>query len=241
MNHPSGSGTRLFLGIAFGLLVAIVLAAGWDALYTLREMHVREESARLGFLARTEPIVQVRAKLTLYGNLVQESVFAEGVPSSKAKEVFRQVRTELGRYPLPRRPDEQTLVDHLQMLLAEQERDYSAMAGLRELPRMKLLLSSQLLPTQQRAFAAAEEIVSWNTAQLRAADSELLFSFNQLQNRMKWLLFLLLGSSLAIALSGFALIAAQQQEIQKRYAELAKNHEAQANLSARLMNAQELA
>jgi len=239
MNYPSGRGTRLSLGIAFGLLVAIVLAAGWDALSTLREMHVREESARLNFLSRTEPIVQVRAKLTVYGNLVQESVFAEGVPSSQAKEVFRQVQSELGRYPTPRGPDERTLVDRLQTLLAEQERDYNAMVGLREAPQMNLLLNSQLLPTQQRAFAAAEEIVSWNTEQLRAADSELLSSFNQLRNRMKQLLFLLLGASLAIALSGFALIAAQQREIQKRYAELAKNHEAQADLSARLINAQE--
>lgn len=237
-DHP-GRGTRVFLGIAFGSLVAIVLAAGWDALSTVREMHVREESARLDFLSRTEPIVQVRSKLTVYGNLVQESVSAESVPFSQAQEAFRQVQSELDRYPPLRKPDERTLVDRLQTLLAEQDLNYSAMAGLRDPPRMKLLLNSQMLPGQQRAFATVEEIVSWNTGQLRAADSELLSGFNQLRNRMKRLLFLLMGAALAIALSGFALITAQQREIRKRYAELAKNHEAQADLSARLMNAQE--
>ncbi len=237
-DHP-GRGARLFLGIAFGSLVVIVLAAGWNALTTLGEMHVREESARLDFLSRTEPIVKVRSKLTVYGNLIQESVSAEGVASSQAKEIFDQLQTELGRYPPLRKPDERTLVERLQMLLTEQDRDYRAMIGLRDSPRMKLLLDSQVVPGQRRAFAAAEEIVSWNTGRLRAADSELLSSFNQLRNHMKRLLFLLLGAALAIALSGMVLIASQQGEIRKRYAELAKNHEAQADLSARLMNAQE--
>ncbi len=234
-----GRKARLFLGIAFGSLVAIVLVAGWYALTTLQEMHVREEAARLDFLSRTEPIVQVRSKLTVFGDLIQESVSAEGRPSSQAKEIFRGVQSELGRYPSFRKPDERTLVNRLQTLLTEQDRDYSTLEVLRDAPRMKLLLETHMLPGQQRAFAAAQEIVSWNTGQLRAADSALLSGFNQLRDRMKRLLFLLLGTALAFALSGFILIAAQQREIRKRYAELAKNHEAQADLSARLMNAQE--
>ena len=206
-NYPRRS-TRLLLGVAFAALLAILVGTGWSALRTLSEMHAREEGARRDFLSRTEPIVVVRSKLTVYGNLAPD-----GVRYTTTDDVFQQIQTELALYPRVRKPDEQQLVGNLQKLIADQD--------------------------QSKAIAAAEEIVSWNTGQFRLANAELLTDFNLLRGRMKRLLVILLGCALAIALGSLALITVQQREIHTRYAELSRNHEVQAQLSSRLMEAQE--
>lgn len=212
-NYPSRS-TRLFLGLAFAALLAILLGTGWSALRTLSEMHAREENARRNFLSRTEPIVVVRSKLTVYGNLAQDLAAPDGVSfTTRANDIFQQIQTELELYPRLRKPDEQQLIGNLQKLIADEDRS--------------------------KAIAAAEEIVSWNTGQLRLANAELLTDFNFLRGRMKQLLVILLGCALAIAIGSLAMITIQQREIHTRYAELSRNHEVQAQLSSRLMEAQE--
>ena len=193
--------------------MAILLGTGRSALPTLSEMHAREEGARRDFLSRAEPIVQVRSKLTIYGNLTRGPVAAQAGSFANANDLLQQIQTELSLYPSVRKPDEEQLVGNLQRLIADQDRS--------------------------KAIAAAEEIVSWNTGQLRLANAALLTDFNLLRGRMKWLLLVLLGCALAIALGSLAMITVQQREIQTRYTELARNHEVQAQLSSRLMEAQE--
>ncbi len=145
----------------------------------------------------------------------------------------------MGEYPRLRKPDEQRLIENLESLIADQDRTYATLLDLRDDRQVRLLLNSEMLPSQRKAIAAAEEIVSWNTGQLRLANAELLTDFQLLRARMKRLLFVLLGCALAIALGSLAMITVQQREIHARYAELARNHEVQAQLSARLMEAQE--
>ncbi len=218
----------------------ILLGTGWNALSTLREMHDREEGLRRDFLARTEPIVQVQSKLTIFGNLAEQFVVADGSPFSKAKEMFRQMETELKQYPSVRKPDEQKLVETLQAIIEDQDRSSTSLLDLRDAKRIQLVLNSETLPGQRKAIAAAEEIVSWNTGQLRAANSSLLADFTLLRARTKRLLFILLGCALIIAVGSFVMIAIQQREIQRRYSELSQNHAVQAQLSARLMESQEV-
>jgi signal transduction histidine kinase len=218
-----------------------MVVAAWDALTTLATIHTSEEAARLDFLSRTEPLIQIRTKLTLYGDLVQKSVVLtmEQPVTGEANALFSQIQSQLNRYPQARGPEEQSLIKKLQAMLADQDRVSHEMLALHDPQRMKDVLGTQVLPSRLRAIEATEQIAFWNDNRFRAANASLLATFNQVRDRLKQLLFILLGSGLAISLGSIILIAAQEKEIRRRYAELAKNHDAQAELSARLLDAQE--
>ena len=167
---------------------------------------------RLNFLSRTEPIVQIRSKLIVYQNLGQKS-------SDQANRLISQMQGAIDTYPRTRTPQEEDMLRKLQLLLADQGR-----IG---------------IPSHLEAIAATEEITSWNDNHLRASNAELLSGFNRVRDNLKRLLLILLGCALAIALGSLLLIRAQEKEIRKRYTELAENQDVQAQLSARLLSAQE--
>ena len=210
--HYLSASSRALLGLAFAALLGFLIVAGWSALSTLAELHSREEAVRLNFLSRTEPIVQVRSKLIVYQNLDQKS-------SDKAVSLISQMQGAIDTYPRARTPQEEDMISKLQSLLANQ--------------------GSIRVPNHLQAIAATEEITSWNDNHLRNSNAELLAGFNHVRDNLKRLLFILLGCALAIALGSLLLIRAQEKEIRKRYTELAENHDVQAQLSARLLDAQE--
>jgi len=177
----------------------------------------------------------------LYGDLVQQSVFLAPQQSSsgQAQQLSADIRSALAGYPRTRSPAEQSLIDNLQLMLADQDRARTEMLALHDSERMKSRLGTDVLPGHLRVVTAVEEIVFWNNNQFRAVNSDLLASYNQIRDRLKYLLIALLGSGLALSLGSIVLIASQEKEIRRRYADLARNHEAQAQLSARLLDAQE--
>ncbi len=197
------------------MLVGFLIATGWSALATLGELHQQEQAARINFLSRTEPLIQVRSKLIVYGDLMQESPLQGETSPEKARQLFAQIESELGQYPQSRMPEEQALLNHLQGVLSEG------------------------LPSHLRAIAATEQITLWNTNRLRSSNAQLLASFTQMHNHLKRLLLILLGSALAITMGSVFVISAQEKEIRKRYVELQQNHDAQEQLSKQLLNAQE--
>ena len=238
--YPGRSAGRV-LALAFGILLLLMLAAGWDAISTLARIHSSEAAARLDFLSRAEPLIQIHTKLSLYGDLVQKSVVltTQRPAPEEARSLFSQIRSALSRYPQARVPEEQLLLRNLQTMLADQDRVSEEMLALHDQRRMKDWLGDEVLPSHLRTIEATEQIAFWNDNQFRAANASLLASFNQVRDRLKRLLFVLLGSGLAISLGSIVIIAAQEKEIRRRYSELAKNHAAQAELSARLLDAQE--
>lgn len=201
-----GRSAKRLLIVSFGILLAFLIVAGWSAIAMLSNIHAQQQAASLDFLARAEPLTQIHSNLTVYGELASAS-------PDNTSQLYSQIRAELARYPQERRAYEQTLIDHLQQMLVNQDR--------------------------VRLIAATEQITLWNDNNFRTANATLLTSFLQLQNRLKILLFFLLSSGLAIALGSIVLIAAQEKEIRGRYAELSESNDARAQLSARLMNAQE--
>jgi signal transduction histidine kinase len=237
-----GRSTRRVLIFAFGSLLAILTVAGWEAIATMGRIHAGEQAARVDFLSRAEPLGQIHSKLTLYGDLVQQPVFLTPQQSSfsrRAQQLCDDIRSALANYPQPRSPVEQSLIDNLRLMLADQDRARTEMLALHDSERMKSRVGADVLPSHLRVITAVEQIVFWNNDQFRSANSELLATFNQLRDRLKRLLIVLLASGLALSLGSIVMIASQEKEIRRRYADLAKTHEAQAQLSARLLDAQE--
>jgi signal transduction histidine kinase len=239
--HFSCQTARRAVIVAFGVLLALLVTAGWKAIAALGEIHSREQAARLDFLSRTEPLAQIHIKLSLYGDLIQRSVSLPGTRNSsqEAGVLCSQIRAELDRYPQARKPEEQSLIDRLQTTLAEQDRVRAVLLTLDDPAQMQRTLGTEVIPSHLRAIAAAEQIAFWNDNRFRNLNSDLLTEFTRLRSRLRLLLFVLLGSGLAISLGSVILVTAQEKEIRSRYDELAKSHAAQAQLSARLLNAQE--
>src|SRR5580658_9329448 len=97
---------RRILILAFGILLALLLIAGWNAIATLSDIHTREQAARLDFLSRTGPLIRIHSKLVIYGT-----------DGEAASQVFSQIRSELAQYPSARQPEEQVLVNRLLTML----------------------------------------------------------------------------------------------------------------------------
>ncbi len=225
---------RQVLIVSFGVLLGLLVATGWDAIRILNEIHADEQAARLDFLSRTAPIYRIRSELTLYGDLLQSDPAKQEVG-----QLCSRMRSELMDYPRTRKPDEQILIDHLLTMLADQDRVRARLLAAPDTSHVQILVGTEALPTHLRVIAATERIALWNDSQFRSANAALIADFQQVRDRLKRLLFILLGSGLAISMGSIILIAAQEKEIRKRYAELERNHAAQAQLSARLLDAQE--
>jgi signal transduction histidine kinase len=228
-----GRSAKRVLIFSFAIVLALLVIAGWSAISTLAGIHTQEQAASEEFLSRAEPLLQIHSELTLYGDMVQTA-------PGEANQLASQIQRNLAHFPTARCQQEQTLITHLQALLTDQDRVRMEMLGFQDdATRMKSLLGTEVLPSHLRVIAATQQISFWNDNRFRTANAKLLASFNHLQDRLKILLFFLLGSGLAIAVGSVVLIAAQEKEIRGRYAELTKSSEDRAQLSARLMNAQE--
>ena len=84
------------LVLAFSILRALLVAGGWNALTTLEQMHRREQTARMEFLSRREPLMAIHSKLTIYGDLAQKST-SEPASFPEAHRLFSQIQSELTR------------------------------------------------------------------------------------------------------------------------------------------------
>jgi signal transduction histidine kinase len=221
---------------AFGGLLALLLAAGLEAMAVLDAAHEQEQAARREFLVRDAVLQRLDSNLAGYGRFVQQTLFARQLEQADAAEQLQrlssQIRAVLESYPLAREPEERALLQAFAAELSSQERTLRQALSDHRAQTAEIAAWEEVFPGHLRMVEAMEQLAAWNLSQLRGNDADLLNAFSRLRTNLRQLLTILLGSGLILAIGSMIYIAGQEREIRKRYSE-------HADLSARLLDAQE--
>jgi signal transduction histidine kinase len=228
---------RLVLLAGFGGLLALLLAAGLEAMAILDQAHEQEQAARREFLVRDAVLQRLDSDLEGYGHFVQQTLTARQQEQADAAEqqlqrLSSEIHAVLETYPLARHPKEKALLEAFAAELSTQERTLRQALSEHRSPTTEITIWEEVFPGHLRMVEATEQLSAWNISQLRGNDADLLDAFSRLRTNLRELLTILLGSGLILAIGSMVYIAQQEREIRKRYSE-------HADLSARLLDAQE--
>jgi len=246
-NRPGLPRLRAVLALGYGGLLALLIGSGMYALQTLRSLHISEEQSRNRSLERRRVLTTVVLSASVYANNVERILLSETPLEdiTSGAEVLKRGQEALSAvkaYPTDGSPQEQSLVEHLQGYLLE-EQDIVRSANTRTpkefRDRAQQILSEQIIPRRQQFVTIAQQIELLNDNETIAAEQAAFSEFGRLQDRLTRLLVITLASGLLLAIGSALYILRLERQERLRYAELARNREELQELSARLLDAQE--
>jgi signal transduction histidine kinase len=240
--------TRLALIAGFGGLLVIITLAGIDTLRVVRQIRTNEDQIRQDFLFRNHVLNNIRSDLYLSGTYIRDYLLD---PEFERAESYRssleKVRTEmdsaLESYGSKIEPEETKHYAALKVELAQYWDVLGPVLQLNPHDRQKkgyAFLRDEVFPRRMAMLDVANRIADINEQQLRAGnerDAALLSSF---QNRLSItvLLTLLLGVGLA-AFSARKILKLESRA-HTQYRDVVEARKQLENLSARLVQAQEI-
>jgi signal transduction histidine kinase len=245
--NPLGRGLRIILFLSFGGLLILLLYSGANALHTLRELHEAEENARARSLERRRILTTVVLSASTYGDNMETVLLSVNPPedASADGEIAKrgdQTRAALQAYPPDRTAEEQALLEQLQKYLAEEDSAFrSALDWKPEERRSRAqdMVSREIIPSRQGFLAVVQKIELLNDQRTIAARRESFAEFGRLQERLTRFLILALTSGLLLAVGSAVYILRLERQARLRYSELVHSRAELAELSARLVDAQE--
>jgi signal transduction histidine kinase len=246
-SSPSGRGLRTILLLSFGGLLILLLYSGAHALRTLRELHEVEETARAKSLERRRILATVVLSASIYSDNMEAVLLsvtprdadADGDIAKRAD----QTQAALGSYPPDRTAEEQALIEQLRNYLVEEDRVFRSASGWKpdeRKSRGQEIVTQEIIPRRQGFVAIAQEIELLNEQQGIAAEQASFAEFGQLQNHVTKLLILALTSGLLLATGSAVYILRLERQARFRYSELVHSRGELQQLSARLVDAQEV-
>ncbi|HTS69934.1 MAG TPA: sensor histidine kinase [Terriglobia bacterium] len=237
-------GPRASLLIAFGGLLAIMVAAGLNALQTLRELHRAEEVARSQYLTQTQVLATVTYLARISDGTVERYVLsvdsaASAGPRDQITRQAEQAHTALRNYPASPDPEEQALLKDMEEQLTEEERTVQAIFSLRPEERRRRgadLVSQELIPRRLKIQEMSQRIEDSSRQRLNEG---MLQEFGALQTRLTHMILLALVTGLLLATASAFYILRLERQAQQRYRDLARSRHDLERLSAQLVDAQE--
>src|SRR5947209_16117987 len=240
--------TRLALTVGFGGLLVIIALAGLDTLRVLRQIRANEDQIRQEFLFRNHVLNNIRSDLYLSGTYVRDYLLEPDFERAESyRATLQKVRTEM----------DSALESYGSKLDPEQSRDYAALkielAGYWDVLEPVLQMNNQerqrkgyaflrdeVFPRRMAMLDIANRIASINEQQLTAGnerDAALLSSF---QNRLTVTLLLTILLGLGMAAFSTWKILKLENRAHVQYKDVVEARSQLENLSARLVQAQEM-
>src|SRR5205823_1098570 len=116
---------RLILPVAFGGLLLLMLAAGLEALQTLRQLHTEEEEVRNTLSHRGQSLSALCTSLDQYGDRIQRFLMTD-VPGDSLPADFARLDSEIDavfrNFAGGAAPEERELLDSLEKLFSDERR-----------------------------------------------------------------------------------------------------------------------
>ena len=233
------------MGTAFLGLVILMVVAGASALANLDRMHSAERQARRDFVERTQAISGICFSIQSY-NQTAERYLASPEPSHADIELLARlqgdIESSLRSFPSGDVTDEMASIQNIESLFVRQKTMFDEMlAWPTDERRVRAVetIHREVDPIEVSILEWSDRLRSANDRALRAADQATLAQFSHVQANLTWSLVLALGSGLILVLASMIYILRLEQQIQVRYAELARSRGELEMLSARLVEAQE--
>jgi signal transduction histidine kinase len=245
---PASRGLRAVLLLGFGGLLALLVYSGANALHTLRELHDAEEQAQMRSLERGRVLSTVVLSASVYSNNMEEVLLGpqSGIDAEMAQEMAQrseEARAALLSYPADRTVEEQELIEQLQHYLVDQDKAFRSASDWKPEERRSRapeLVSEEIIPRRQGFVTIAQKIELLNDEQTIASKQASFVQFGNLQDQLTRFLILALVSGLLLAIGSAIYILRLERQASLRFAELVHSRGELQELSARLVDAQEV-
>jgi signal transduction histidine kinase len=251
-NHPRADRllrhSRLALALGFGGVLVIMLLAGADALRVLGNFRRNDDRIRRQFLFRDHVLSDIRSDVYVSGTYIRdyllepESARAEAYRAS-LEQVRRQMESALESYGSQIAPAESTHYTALRAELADYWGILAPIFRWTSEERRRLgyaFLRDEVFPRRQNMLAIADRIAAINEQQLNAGNEEVAGLLRGFQTRLAVTLFAALA--LGLGMTGFSVrrVLEMERQAQVRYDESIEARGRLKELSAKLVQAQEI-
>jgi len=247
MSSPTFAGGRRLLLAGFGGLLALVLAAGVDALLVLRKVRTSDAQVRDAYFARSHALENVRTGIYQSAIVMRDYLLAGDPQVAKAqaeKGVAIRARTDaaLEQSAAATDPGEQPPMRNLQMEVAVY---WKLLDFVIETNRWdqhaweSTYFSGEVARRRNAMLDLIDQIDQLSARDLAASDAKLNATFESLRLRLMWMLGATLGVGLVLAIFTIRRTLRLEIELQKRYQEGERARGELQELSARLLSAQE--
>jgi signal transduction histidine kinase len=238
---------RRILLLAFGGLLALMLAAGLDALRSLRQLDVIEQQVNQRYSAHNQALTTILISVHIYHDQMERYLLNGQSPEeqSGATEVQSrgaEVRTALQKYPTDVDPEERALLSEIQKKILEQESSFAVLVtspAEERQPDRQQVIREQMMLRRAYILQVSRDVSSWNDRKLGEATQTLAASVQGVQSRLASMVALSLFAGLLLSIVGGIYILRLERQGRRRYAALMSSRQELEELSARLVDAQE--
>jgi signal transduction histidine kinase len=238
---------RRLLLVAFGWLLALLIGAGTDALFSVRSLDRASQEVSRRFTAHNRALGTIVVTVRVYDDQIERYLLQDQLQESAPDPAditnkIAAVRTALVSYPPDRDPDEQSLLAAMQQQLQEQEASCAVVLAWRSdlrHQRAYQFIGQQLIPWRTRIFELTAQISSLDEHKLALENLAVAERFQALESRLVWLVALSLIAGVLMSLVCGWYILRLERQGRLRYQALARSRLELEGLSARLVEAQE--
>ena len=247
MAAPPSPQIRLLLWVGFGGLLMLLLFTGISSLSIIRDLQIRNESIRSGYVGRARVLEQLRSDIYLSGTSVRDFLLEE---DDKKSEAYRQdfsgirqrIEQAIASYRRLRQPGESGVFDSLVKGTNEYfEALQPALAWNAEQRRIqgKAFMRNDVLLRRRTMIDLAGKVAGVNRRQLKTGDAQVQQLFVKFRRELVALFALTLSVGMVLAALTIQRTLKLEQEAQRRYGEAEQARREAQDLSAKLVDAQE--
>jgi signal transduction histidine kinase len=240
--------SRMALVIGFGGLISIMALAGFDALRSLQQFRRGDDQIRRHYLSQNHVLNDIRSDVYVSGTYVRDYLLEPDLQRAEAyridlEDVRKHMESALETYGSEVAPPEvqhytalrTKLTDYWEILTPifqwdTAERRHSGYAFLRD----------DVFPRRQNMLAIADQIANINEQQLNAGNDQVVGLLLKFQARLVITLVAALALGLGLAAFSMFRILRLEAQVHTRYEEGAEARSELKDLSARLVQAQEM-
>jgi len=241
------AGNRKLLYAGFGGLLALMLAAGIDALLVLRSVRSSDAQIRDVYFRRSRALDEVRAGIYQSAIVMRDYLLASDRELAQAQvEKWTSIRANtdraLGEMAESLDPAESAPFRNLQAQVQVYWKllDFIVeIQGKDKRNRGAAYFSTELVRRRTAMLDLVDKIDQISTRELTSGDAKLNATFDQLRLRLIGMLAATVGVGIVLAAFTIRQTLQLENELQKRYEEGKRTQQELKELSARLVSAQE--
>lgn len=240
--------TRNALLLGFGGLVLLLIVSGLDAIQVLTQMRASNENIRREFVLRSKRLEQIRGEVYLSGTYVRDYLLE---PDTNVAERHResltnlreQIRSELKSYALLLRTEQRGPFQVLEKELAAYWRSVEPVLSWTAAQRRAngyAFLRDEVFPRRMSMLTIADRIASVNEQELTAGEARVNEMFRSFRNRLLAVLAVTVALGLLQAAATTRVILRLERQTREHLDQVSKARSDLRELSAKLVEAQEL-
>jgi signal transduction histidine kinase len=246
--QPLQWGAQVVLFASFSGMLGLMLFAGIDSLRALSQVQARNLQIRQTFLLRNRALEDIRSTLYHSGTYTRDYLLERDAERAETYRAgVQRERSEmdaaLARYSRSLDATEEVPFAALQSRIADYWKLLDPIFhwdAHEKLARSDTFLHSQLFPQRSTALEIADRIAAVNEQELSNGDERLNTIFNRFRFRLGLMLTLTLGIGALLALATIRHILRLARDAEMRYGQVVHAQQQLKELSARLVEAQEL-